>query len=106
MRCKAVTIVRAGASACAIASEASSAIAAAIKSATSITLRMYSQASEMAAAASGVATTVPAVAARGLTGRITSAWLPRKVGTIDENQRGGALPSPSLSGRRAAFRTR
>ena len=50
----------------------------------------------MAAAASGVATTVPAVAARGLTGRITSAWLPRKVGTIEANQRGGVLPSPSL----------
>jgi hypothetical protein len=50
IRCKAVTIERAGASVCAIASEASSAIAADIKSATSITLRMYSQASKIAAA--------------------------------------------------------
>lgn len=73
IRCKAVTIERAGASACAIASEAKSAIATDIRSATSITLRMYSQASEIAAAGSGVATTVPAAAARGLTGRTTSA---------------------------------
>ena len=89
-------MVRAGASVCAIASEASSAIAAAISSATWITLRMYSQASAIAAAASGVATTAPAAAARGLTGRTTSAWLPRKVGTMAANQPGGALPIPWL----------
>ncbi len=89
-------MVRAGASACAMASDAKSAIAAAIRSATSTTLRRYSQASEMAAAASGVATTVPAAAARGLTGLITSAWLPRKIGTIAVNQCGGVLPSPTL----------
>ena len=46
--------------------------------------------------ASGVATTVPAAVARGLTGRTASAWLPRKVGTMEANQRGGALPMPWL----------
>ena len=73
MRCRAATICCAGASVCAIASDASSAIATAINRARWMLSRMCCQASAMAAFGSGVAETLPALAARALIGRTTGA---------------------------------
>ena len=66
MRCSAATICCAGASVCAIASEAKKAMASAISSATWMLSTMCCQASDIAASGSAMAETVPAVSLRVL----------------------------------------
>ena len=73
MRCSAVTICCAGASVCAIASDAKKAMASAISSATWMLSTMCCQASDIAASGSAMAEMVPAVTLRVLIDRATAA---------------------------------